>query len=31
VLFRGEARAAYRATAAWLASASAGALIDSRG
>jgi N-acetylglucosaminyl-diphospho-decaprenol L-rhamnosyltransferase len=31
LLFRGEARAAYRATAAWLASASAGALIDSRG
>jgi hypothetical protein len=31
VLFRGEARAAHRATAAWLASASAGALIASRG
>jgi GT2 family glycosyltransferase len=31
VLFRGEARDAYRATAAWLASASAGVLIDSRG
>ena len=31
VLFRGEARAAYRATAAWLASASAEALIESRG
>ena len=31
LLFRGEAGDAYRATAAWLASASAGALIDSRG
>ena len=31
LLFSGEARAACRATAAWLASASAGALIDSRG
>jgi N-acetylglucosaminyl-diphospho-decaprenol L-rhamnosyltransferase len=31
MVFRGEARAAYRATAAWLASASARALIDSRG
>jgi N-acetylglucosaminyl-diphospho-decaprenol L-rhamnosyltransferase len=31
LLFRGEARAAHRATAAWLASADAAALINSRG